>query len=149
MTESETHRFIKNKIASALEELGYTIEQEKHTNEGRLDVYAKKDGNEINIEVYKTHIPNWIIAKVKGEINEIEVKRTYKKRVIPWLVKNLPIIEKLDRGCIELAGRGLRLARISLIKETRLVGLDIADSAMNIRFQLADLNKQAREVGEI
>ena len=79
--ESATHEFIKNKIAESLSELGYDTKTEVVTREGRLDVHAVKDGNEINVEVYKTHIPEWIVAKINGSIPEIEkTRKPYKPR---------------------------------------------------------------------
>lgn len=72
MTESKTHRFIKEKIAEAFRELGYNTETEKRVKEGRLDVYAEKNGNEVKVEVYKSHIADWIVMKVHGDIPELE-----------------------------------------------------------------------------
>lgn len=72
MTESNTHKFIKEKIAEAFRELGYATEIEKRVKEGRLDVYAEKDGNKVSVEVFKSHIPEWIVTKVHGDIPELE-----------------------------------------------------------------------------
>lgn len=70
MTESDTHKFIKNKIAESLSEIGFDVKTEVVTKEGRLDVLASKDGHELKVEVYKTHIPDWLLVKVHGDINE-------------------------------------------------------------------------------
>ena len=72
LTESGTHKFIKEKIAEALSELGYDTKTEHRVKDGRLDVYAKKGKNEVKVEVIKTHIPEWILAEITGEILEKE-----------------------------------------------------------------------------
>lgn len=69
MTESEIHKLIKEKIAEALRELGYETRTEYVVTEGRLDVFAyKKDCEPIRVEVQHTNIPDWILAKVKGDL---------------------------------------------------------------------------------
>ena len=69
MPESETHKFLKNKLALVLEQEGYKVKTEFKTNEGRIDVFGEKGEEQISIEVFKTHIPNWLIAKVKGDLD--------------------------------------------------------------------------------
>ncbi len=67
-TESDLHFFIKKKIGEALSELGFEVEYEKTVKEGRIDVYAVKDGNEIKVEVQKTNIQGWVLAKITGDL---------------------------------------------------------------------------------
>ena len=69
MGESDTHRFIKQKVADALRERGYKVQTEQPVEEGRLDVRAEKDGELIQVEVIKSHIPQWILVKVKGDLH--------------------------------------------------------------------------------
>lgn len=67
-SESELHFLMKKKIGEALIELGFAVEFEKRVKEGEIDVYGVKDGNEIKVEVMKSHAPGWFLAKVKGEL---------------------------------------------------------------------------------
>ena len=67
MVESESHKFIKERIAEALRELGYHVKTEARVAEGRADVLALKDGEEVRVEVYKTNIP-WFLVRIKGDI---------------------------------------------------------------------------------
>lgn len=68
MVESEIHRFIKEKITEALREEGYSANMEVLTSKGIVDVVAEKDGQKIKVEVIKTHAPEWLFVKVKGNM---------------------------------------------------------------------------------
>lgn len=37
--------------------------------------FATKDHNEVNVEVHKTHLPEWVLVRVRGDIPEVEKKR--------------------------------------------------------------------------
>ena len=103
MVESKTHKFLKQKLAFALEELGFQVQTEKQTNNGRIDVYGKKGNNEINIEVFKTHLPDYLVIKVKGDITKSKIKiksRNKNKGKIPVLIKlNSEIYFKFKSFC--------------------------------------------------
>ena len=68
MGESDTHRFIKEKIAEALSELSYKVATESREGGKRLDVKAEKDGDIVNVEVIKSHIPEWLLVRVEGDL---------------------------------------------------------------------------------
>jgi uroporphyrinogen-III synthase len=72
LTESDLHFFIKKTIGEALTKLGFNVTYEKTVTEGRIDVFAEKEGNEIKVEVMKSHAPDWILAKVTGELYKKE-----------------------------------------------------------------------------
>jgi hypothetical protein len=74
MVESETHKFIKKKIAESLKELGYNVETEIKYGKGRIDVLAEKEGNFVKVEVYNSHISDWVVAEINGEITEVETR---------------------------------------------------------------------------
>ncbi|MGH9921572.1 MAG: hypothetical protein ACRD38_02350 [Nitrososphaerales archaeon] len=67
--ESKTHYFIKETIAKALRKLGYVVTTEARTEGVRLDILAKKGAEVLKIEIQKTHAPEWLIARVRGDIN--------------------------------------------------------------------------------
>ena len=104
MSESKTHKFLKQKLALALKKQSFQVETEKKTDMGRIDVYGKKGNNEIKIEVFKTHLPQYLVTKVKGNIikSKIKIKKRNKnKGKIPVLINiNPKIYFKFKAFCI-------------------------------------------------
>jgi hypothetical protein len=83
MVESQTHKHIKKILAEGLEQLGYRTEVEKRFDGGIMDVSAvNAEGNEIEIEVCKTHMPDRFVVNVKGDIAELEVASDLKEKAI-------------------------------------------------------------------
>ncbi len=75
MSESEIHRRIKYAIAKELVDMGYTAGVEVQREEGGIiDVQGRKGRDTINIEVWKTHIPEWMIVRVKEVIEPIPIE---------------------------------------------------------------------------
>jgi hypothetical protein len=69
MVESELHRRIKYAIAKELVDMGYQAGVEVPREEGGfIDVQAKKGREVINIEIWKTHLPEWLVVKVGPDI---------------------------------------------------------------------------------
>lgn len=68
MSESEVHRIIKYAVAKALVGEGYMVGVEvPRPGGGFFDVYGRKGNSEINIEIWKTNLPEWLIVRVKEE----------------------------------------------------------------------------------
>jgi len=66
LTESPVHRLIKLAIAKVLVELGYFVGVEvPRLGGGRIDVRGTKGSTEINVEVWNTNLPEWLIVRVK------------------------------------------------------------------------------------
>jgi hypothetical protein len=66
LTESEIHRRIKYAIAKELVEMGYFAGVEvRRPWGGVLDVHGKKGNSEVNVEIWKTNMPEWLIVRVK------------------------------------------------------------------------------------
>ena len=99
MGETKIHKLVKEKIAEALREEGYEAETEVLTEKGRLDVYATKEGEEpIKVEVQHTHIPNWVLVEVKGNLPKEPVKDVpaYWREESPYHEAYRKKIEKAD-----------------------------------------------------
>jgi hypothetical protein len=76
LPESEVHRLIKLAIAKVLVELGYFAGVEfPRPGGGFLDVYGRKGNNEINVEIWKTNLPEWLIVRVKEEVIPLAMER--------------------------------------------------------------------------
>ncbi len=82
-SESEIHKLIKIKVGEALESFGYDVTLEKITDDGRIDVFGSKGSNEIKVEIIKSHIPEWLLLKVHGDLNLPKpITKTTKKKLI-------------------------------------------------------------------
>ena len=87
MIMSELHRRIKYAVAKELVEVGYTAGVDVPISEGGfVDVQGRKGNDVLNIEVWKTQLPDWLIVRVKeatkasiGSETEIRILRFYTK----------------------------------------------------------------------
>ena len=69
MIMSELHRRIKYAVAKELVEVGYTAGVDVPISEGGfVDVQGRKGNDVLNIEVWKTQLPDWLIVRVKEAI---------------------------------------------------------------------------------
>jgi polyhydroxyalkanoate synthesis regulator phasin len=72
LPESELHRRLKYAMAKELVEMGYQSGVEVRTAEGGyIDVQGRRGKEIINIELWKTHLPDWLIVKFQ-EAREIK-----------------------------------------------------------------------------
>jgi hypothetical protein len=86
MAESNLHRHIKYSIAKGLIELNYQSGVEVPTGEGGyIDVQGKRGKEIINIELVKTHIPDWLIVKFQ---EAKEIRRNIFTEVLNRLTEN-------------------------------------------------------------
>lgn len=98
MSESEIHRRLKYAIAKELVEMDYTAGVEvPRTGGGFLDVHGTKGNSEINIEIWKTHLPEWLIVRVKEEIVPLALERETGVTRNVELTVSLPRYEYQDR----------------------------------------------------
>jgi hypothetical protein len=80
LSESEIHRRIKEAIAKELMYMGYSTGIEVQRKEGgRFDVYATKGNETISVEIWNTHLPDWIglpdwVIRIQGESRD---RRSY------------------------------------------------------------------------
>jgi hypothetical protein len=115
--ESKTHRDIKLAVAEVLKRFGYKTQVEKHFEGGRMDICATNDkGEQIEIEIWKTHRPDRFIVKLPAynfdtepliSIGDIILKREYE-----------PPQKENDDVIIETFCRGMLIARENLTKNT-------------------------------
>jgi hypothetical protein len=89
---------LKNGIVETLTKLDYDVKPEKRTEDGRVDVFAtNKDGTELNVEIVRTHLSNWVLVKLGvpkklSETTTIQIKKTTHQ----WLVDSGKYGESMD-----------------------------------------------------
>jgi hypothetical protein len=119
MTESLTHYNIKVAVSEALKKLGYKTQVEKHFRSGIMDISAVNDkGEEIEIEIYKTHLPDRFVIGVKnGELNPA----TCKKLIMPpnySTTREVPLPGSVLNQCI-IRARKLGLDLLSPLERDK------------------------------
>lgn len=149
MVETIIHRLVKEKIAEALRELGYDAKVEHVVEQGRLDVFATKEGCEpIKVEVVHTHVPNWIMLEVKGDIPasptapSVEVEEAPK---IPHYWRDPSPAKLAEELAINKGIDDLSKGNASIVNEYVELGVE-NPRAMTALFQAANMQAKLRRI---